>query len=153
MKINQHIIFLGLGANVGDKKKNLKKAIDLLNENIINIKLSKFYETEPWGYEDQDNFLNIAIRGKTSLLPIELLKFVKDVEKKVGRIERFKWGPREIDIDILFYDDLIYKDSDLQIPHPYLHERDFALSPLMDLDPNLVHPILKRTIRHIRSRV
>lgn len=148
-----HEVFLGLGANVGDKKKNLEKAIELLSEKIINIQSSKFYETEPWGYKEQDNFLNAAIRGKTSLLPIELLKFVKDVETRVGRIERFKWGPREIDIDILFYDDLIYKDSDLQIPHPRLHKRDFVLKPLIDLDPNFVHPIFKRTIRHIRSMV
>lgn len=148
-----HKVFLGLGANVGDKKKNLEKAIELLSEKIINIQSSKFYETEPWGYKEQDNFFNAAIRGKTPLLPIELLKFVKDVETRVGRIERFKWGPREIDIDILFYDDLIYKDSDLQIPHPHLHERDFVLKPLMDLDPNFIHPIFKKTIRHIRSMV
>lgn len=148
-----HKVFLGLGANVGDKKKNLEKAIGLLSEKIINIQSSKFYETEPWGYKEQDNFLNAAIRGETSLLPIELLKFVKDVETRVGRIERFKWGPREIDIDILFYDDLIFKNEDIEIPHPRLHERDFVLKPLMDLDPNFVHPIFKKTIRHIRSMV
>lgn len=148
-----HKVFLGLGTNVGDKKKNLEKAIDLLSEKVTNIKSSKFYETEPWGYKDQDKFLNAAIMGETSLSPLEFLKFVKDVEERVGRIERFKWGPREIDIDILFYDDLIYKDSDLQIPHPRLHERDFVLKPLMDLDPNFIHPTFKKTIRHIRSMV
>lgn len=148
-----HKVFLGLGANVGDKKKNLEKAIEFLSEKIVNIQSSKFYETKPWGYKEQENFLNAAILGRTLLLPIELLKFVKDVETRVGRIERFRWGPREIDIDILFYEDLIYQDSNLQIPHPHLHKRDFVLKPLMDLDPNFVHPILKRTIRHIRSMV
>lgn len=152
-----HKVFLGLGANVGDKKKNLEKAIELLSEKIINIQSSKFYETEPWGYKEQDNFLNAAILGKTSLLPIELLKFVKDVETRVGRIERFKWGPREIDIDILFYDNIFYKRNNLEIPHPRLHERDFVLKPLMDLDPNFIHPVLQKTIkelfRHIRSMV
>jgi len=143
---NQKRVFLGLGANVGDKKANIKKAIGYLSENVSDIKLSPIYETKPWGYEKQDNFLNAAVSGKTSLSPSQLLKFVKDAEKKVGRIKRFKWGPREIDIDILFYDDLIYKDDDVVIPHPHLHERDFVLKPLMDLDPNFVHPVFKEKV-------
>ena len=148
-----HTIFLGLGSNVGGKKKNLEKAIEKLREKISEIKTSKFYKTEPWGYKNQEEFLNAAVMGNTSLSPIEVLEFVKDIEKNVGRIERFKWGPREIDIDILFYDDLVYKDADLEIPHPGLHERDFVLKPLMDLDPDFIHPVLKKTTRHIRSMV
>lgn len=146
MKDHLHTIFLGLGANVGDKKANIKKAVELLKGKITNIIVAPIYETKPWGFKEQDNFLNTAIKGNTYLSPLELFKFVKDVEKKVGRVERFKWGPREIDIDILFYDNLVYKDSDLNIPHPYLHERDFVLKPLMDLDPDFVHPVLKKAI-------
>ena len=153
MKIKQHIIFLGLGSNVGDKKKNLEKAVSKLKEEISDIKISKFYETEPWGYTQQDRFLNAAICGKTFLTSLELLRFVKLIEKKIGRIKRFKWGPREIDIDILFYDDLIYKDSSVEIPHPNLWERKFVLEPLMDLDPNFIHPIFKKTVRQLYEKL
>ena len=153
MKIKQHIIFLGLGSNVGDKKKNLEKAVSKLKEEISDIKISKFYETEPWGYRDQDKFLNAAVSGKTFLTSLELLRFVKLIEKKIGRIKRFKWGPREIDIDILFYDDLIYKDSSVEIPHPNLWERKFVLEPLMDLDPNFIHPIFKKTVRQLYEKL
>lgn len=152
MKINQHVIFLGLGSNVGDKKQNLEKAIGELGEKISDIHVSKFYETEPWGYTKQDKFLNAAIRGKTFLAPPELLGLIKLVEKKIGRIKRFKWGPREIDIDILFYDDLVYKDKSITIPHPFIQERKFVLDPLMDLDPDFIHPVLKKTIRQIYEK-
>lgn len=153
MKTNQHIAFLGLGTNVGDKKKNLKEAIGKLQEKISNIQVSKFYETEPWGYKNQDKFLNAAIRGTTFLSPSDLLKLIKFIEKEVGRVERFKWGPREIDIDILFYDDLIYKNNFLTIPHPFLQEREFVLKPLVDLDPNFVHPIFKKTVRQLYEKL
>lgn len=149
----KHTVFLGLGANVGDKKKNLNKAIVKLKEKISDIHVSKFYETEPWGYENQDKFLNAAIGGTTFLSPNDLLKFVKQIEKEVGRVERFKWGPREIDIDILFYDSLIYKDNSLIIPHPFLHERKFVLEPLMDLDSNFIHPVFKKTIRQLYEKL
>lgn len=153
MKTKQHIIFLGLGANVGDKKQNLEEAIDKLREKIFDIQVSKFYETEPWGYTEQDKFLNAAIRGKTFLSPSELLEFIKLVEKKIGRVKRFKWGPREIDIDILFYDDLAYKDDFLTIPHPFIQERKFVLEPLLDLDPNLIHPVFKKTVRQFYEKL
>ncbi len=153
MIINKHTIFLGIGSNVGNRKKHIESAVNYLEEKISGLQLSKLYETKPWGYKNQDDFLNAVIKGKTSLSSLKLFQFVKTIEKKVGRIKRFKWGPREIDIDILFYDNLIYKDKNLEIPHPRLHEREFVLSPLMDLDPDLVHPVFKKTIRHIRSRV
>lgn len=146
MRDKLHTIFLGLGANVGDKKANIKNAIELLKEKIKDVVVAPIYLTKPWGYKEQDNFLNTAIKGNTSFSPLELFKFVKDIEKKVGRIERFKWGPREIDIDIFFYDNLIYKDNILEIPHPRLHERDFVLKPLTDLDLNLEHPIFKKKV-------
>lgn len=148
-----HKVYLALGANVGDKKKNLKAVIGLLKEKIKNIEVARIYETKPWGFKEQDNFLNTALIGSTSLSPLQLLKFVKDIEKKIGRIKRFRWGPREIDIDILFYNNLIFKNKILEIPHPRLHERDFVLKPLMDLDPNFVHPGLNKTIKKLYAEL
>lgn len=148
-----HKVFLALGANVGNKKKNLKEAIKFLSEKIENIKVAQIYETKPWGFKEQGNFLNTALKGDTSLSPLQLLKFVKDIERKIGRIKRFKWGPREIDIDILFYDSLMFGNKILEIPHPRLHERDFVLKPMMDLDPNFIHPKLKKTIRKLYAEL
>lgn len=153
MKTKQHIVFLGVGANVGDKKKNLEKAIEKLKREISDIQVSKFYETEPWAYKNQDKFLNAAIRGTTFLAPSELLKLIKLIEKEIGRVKRFKWGPREIDIDILFYDDLVHKDDSLIVPHPFLQERKFVLEPLMDLDPDFVHPIFKKTVQQLYEKL
>ncbi|MGC9080137.1 2-amino-4-hydroxy-6-hydroxymethyldihydropteridine diphosphokinase [Sulfurihydrogenibium sp.] len=142
-------VFLGLGSNVGDREKNLKEAINLLSEKINIIKLSKIYETKPVGVENQPDFLNMAVFGETILDPVNLFSFVKEVEKKVGRVERYRWGPREIDIDILFFNDLVLELEYLQIPHPRIHERDFVLKPLMDLDPDFVHPVLKKSVREL----
>ena len=153
MKTKPHVIFLGLGANVGNKKQNIEKAIRELKEKISDIQVSKFYETEPWGYTQQDRFLNAAICGKTFLTSLELLRFVKLIEKKIGRIKRFKWGPREIDIDILFYDNLAHKDDSLTIPHPFIQEREFVLKPLMDLDPDFIHPVSKKTVRQLYEKL
>jgi 2-amino-4-hydroxy-6-hydroxymethyldihydropteridine diphosphokinase len=144
-----HTIFLALGSNVGDKVSNLEQAILLLEKHVSDIKKAQLYQTKPVGYEQQDNFVNTAVAGQTDLTPEELFLFVKEIEKQVGRIERFRWGPREIDIDILFYDDLILKNETLQIPHPRLHERDFVVRPLMDLAPQLRHPILQQTIAEL----
>ncbi|MGD0331044.1 MAG: 2-amino-4-hydroxy-6-hydroxymethyldihydropteridine diphosphokinase [Nitrososphaeria archaeon] len=146
-------IYLALGSNVGDRASNLKKAIELLRRKIQEIKLSLVYETKPVGYEKQDNFLNMVLEGKTELSPIQLLEFVKQVEKDTGRIRRFNGGPREIDVDILFYDDLIYHDGQLDIPHPRLHERDFVLRPLMDLNPEIIHPIYKKAVGQLYSEI
>lgn len=153
MKTNMYTIFLGLGSNVGDKKKNLEKTIEKLREKISDINISKFYETEPWGYTQQDKFLNAAIRGKTFLSPSKLLKFIKLIEKELGRVKRFKWGPREIDIDILFYDNLVFKDNVITIPHPFIQERKFVLEPLMDLDPSFIHPVFKQTVRQLYEKL
>jgi len=142
-------IFLALGANVGNKKEHIKKAIDLLSEKITSIQRAPLYETRAVGYTNQDNFVNTAIAGDTVLKPEELLLFVKSIEKKIGRIYRFHWGPREIDIDILFYGNSVLNKENLVIPHPRLHERDFVLKPLRELDATFVHPLLKKTIREL----
>ncbi len=144
-----HNVYLALGSNIGNKKDNMDKAINLLSQHISNITVAKFYETKPMYYEKQENFLNSALRGQTSLSPRELLTFVKKLEKEIGRKKRFPNGPREIDIDILFYDDIIFKDEHVQIPHPRIEERDFVLKPLMDLNPEFIHPVLKKSIKKL----
>ena len=128
-----HTVYLSLGSNVGDRKGNLARAEQLLAEGVTVVRRAPTYETDPVGIVDQPKFLNTAIEIKTDLAPRELLTFVKQIEKKVGRIEREHWGPREIDIDILTYDYIKYKDDQLEIPHPRMHERDFVLRPLADI--------------------
>ena len=130
-----HTIFLALGTNLGDREKNIKEALKLLKEKVIGMKLASIYESKPQGRINQSNFLNSALKGKTSLSPQELLHFVKGIERKMGRVDRGINGPREIDIDILFYDDIVLDTPDLKIPHPRISERDFVLRPLLDLAP------------------
>ena len=144
-----HKVFLGLGSNVGNKIENIKKAINLLQEKINNIEVAPFYVSKAVGYENQDDFVNTVLKGYTKLNPFELLEFTKQVEKQVGRIYRFHWGPREIDIDILFYDDLVINTEDLVIPHPRIQERDFVLMPLMDLEKGFMHPNLNVSVEEL----
>jgi len=144
-------VYLGLGSNVGDRLLNLNKAIELLSEKIQILKKSKIYISKAVGYTDQPDFYNMVLYGKTDLSPEELFNFIKDVEKNVGRVYRFHWGPREIDIDILFYNDLVYKSDKLNIPHPRLHERDFVLLPLIELNPKLFHPVLNKRVSDLKE--
>jgi dihydropteroate synthase/2-amino-4-hydroxy-6-hydroxymethyldihydropteridine diphosphokinase len=147
MTANSHIVYLGLGTNSGDRHANLLSAAALLPPKVTVLTQSPIYQTPPWGYTEQADFLNQVIKAETTLTPLELLKYVKEIEEKVGRTATFRWGPREIDIDILFYDDLIFEDKKLTIPHPYLHQRNFVLVPLADLSPDLLHPLTGLTVR------
>jgi 2-amino-4-hydroxy-6-hydroxymethyldihydropteridine diphosphokinase len=149
----QHLIYLGMGTNAGDRLANLQAAVDGLAPQVEVLAISRVYQTPPWGYTEQADFLNIALKAITGLNPEELLVFLKDLESRVGRTATFHWGPREIDIDILFYDDLILEQSGLTIPHPMLHKRAFVLIPLTDLDENLEHPNLDQTIRQLVNEV
>ena len=142
-------IFLALGSNIDNRKQHIETAIVLLREKVQDITVAPLYETKPRYFEDQQNFLNTVLRGFTDLEPRELLQFTKAVQKEVGRVERFRNGPREIDIDILFYDNVAYKDEELEIPHPRLQERDFVLQPFADINPDFSHPVLKKTIRKL----
>ena len=146
-------IFLALGSNIGDKKANIDRAIELLKKKIKDISVSSYYLTKPVGYLKQENFINVAIVGQTLLSPQELLEFIREVEENLGRVKRFKNGPREIDIDILFYDDLILKENSLTIPHPGIAERDFVLKPLLDLDARLIHPVLHISIEKLYKKI
>ncbi|MGA7194973.1 MAG: 2-amino-4-hydroxy-6-hydroxymethyldihydropteridine diphosphokinase [Anaerolineales bacterium] len=144
-----HIIYLALGTNLGDRSANLRAAIKALSPEIKVIAESKVYETPPWGYENQPAFLNMAVKCETALEPESLLKRLKQLEVQLGREQSFRWGPRLIDIDILFYDDLILESESLTIPHPSLHERAFVLVPLAEIAPNFVHPVLKKSIKEL----
>ncbi len=147
----QDNIFLALGSNKGDRLSYLNNAlIELENNGIKVIKKSSILETKAYGVENQDNFLNMAIQISCDLSPENLLITIKNIEKKVGRTPSFKWGPREIDIDIIYYNNLILnktieKDFQLIIPHPDLHNRNFVLIPLTEIAPNFIHPVLQKT--------
>jgi len=141
--------YLGLGTNLGNQKENLNKALEAISLKMSISKQSSLYETTAWGYTEQPNFLNQVIQVETDLSLLRLLNFLKKTEVKLGRVENFRYGPRLIDIDILFYDDLVITTSRLQIPHPMLPERAFVLVPLNEIAPGLVHPVLKKTITEL----
>ena len=135
-----HTIYIALGTNLGDRLANLRAAIDAFDPEIIVTAESHVYETPPWGYEDQPAFLNMVVKAETDLEPESLLAYLKQLEVELGREDNFRWGPRLIDLDILFYDDLVIESPPLVIPHPRLHERGFVLIPLLDIAPDIVHP-------------
>ena len=149
--MKEHTVYLALGSNLGDRLANLKQAIDSLTPQMEVKAKSSVYETPPWGYEDQPKFLNQVIKAKTYLDPEPLLKHLKRLEVALGRKESFPNGPRLIDMDILFYDDLVLNNPSLVIPHPRLHERGFVLLPLMDISPDLVHPINQKSVREMMA--
>jgi 2-amino-4-hydroxy-6-hydroxymethyldihydropteridine diphosphokinase len=146
-------IYLALGSNIGDRGDNLRRAVAALAPEVQVASESPVYETPAWGYQDQPPFLNMALQAETSLPPEALLAHVKRLEIGLGRTPSFHWGPRLIDIDILFYDDLILDTPDLTIPHPRLHERAFVLVPLNNLAPRLVHPVLGQTVSELLASV
>jgi 2-amino-4-hydroxy-6-hydroxymethyldihydropteridine diphosphokinase len=146
-------VYLALGANVGNKKAGISNAIKLLTNKLKNVRRAPLYTTKPVGYTKQADFLNTAISGQTDLSPRQLLKYIKEVERQVGRVQRLRWGPREIDIDIIFYGDVVLETSSLTIPHPRFRTRDFVLQPLADLNPELVDPLTQKTVSQLLGEV
>lgn len=139
-------IFLSLGSNIGDRKKFLLNAINSMKTKVDITAVSSFYLTEPWGNENQNSFINICVKGDTQLPAEELLRFIKSIESTLGRTAGEKWGPREIDIDILFYGRETISSGGLEVPHPHLAERAFVLVPLSEIAPDFVHPSLKKSV-------
>jgi 2-amino-4-hydroxy-6-hydroxymethyldihydropteridine diphosphokinase len=145
---DRNIVFIGIGSNEGDKTANIKSAIDLISkvEDCKVEKVSSVYETLPFGDIKQNNFLNAVIKITTTLNPQELFIELKQIEKKLGRIVREQWGPREIDLDILFFNDLIFSDEIITLPHKGIIYRDFVLVPLIEIEPELVHPVFNKKV-------
>lgn len=150
-----HTVYVGMGSNMGDKEKNLKDAIKLIEDSSKSkvTKISKFYTTKPVGYLEQDDFLNCAIEVKTILPPEEFMTALLKFEKILKRERIIHWGPRTIDLDILMYDNLVTSEEDYIIPHPRMSERLFVIEPLCDIAPYLVHPILNRRIVDIKAEL
>ncbi len=142
-------VYIALGSNLGDRVKNLNDAIARLAPFLQVLRASSIYETEPVGVRDQPWFLNQVVCGTTALSPVDLLRRVKRIEIEMGRTEGIRFGPRPIDLDILFYDRVIALSPALTIPHPRLHERAFVLTPLAEIAPDLIHPRLRRPIRDL----
>ena len=143
-------VYLALGSNVGDSHATIAQAIALLARGAVtDIRCAPLYTSKAVGYTDQPDFLNTALIGQTELPPLELLRALKQIEQRVGRIKRFRWGPREIDIDIIFYDDELLNTAELVIPHPRFAERSFVLQPLVDLDADLVDPLSGQTVAQL----
>lgn len=150
-----HKVYLSLGSNMGDKRENLLEAIKKVGEleNTEVVKSSTILETEPFGYIEQDNFLNACLEVKTLLTPQEFLSSILKIELDMGRVREIKWGPRVIDIDILFYDDEIIQEDNLAVPHPWICEREFVLEPLSEIAPNYVHPLERKTIMMLARKL
>ncbi|MCI7664866.1 MAG: 2-amino-4-hydroxy-6-hydroxymethyldihydropteridine diphosphokinase [Fusobacterium mortiferum] len=150
-----HRVYLSLGSNIGNKRKNLMEAIRKIGEleNTEVVKSSTILETEPFGYLEQDNFLNACLEVKTLMTAQEFLKEILQIELDMGRVREIKWGPRIIDIDILFYDKEIIEEDNLAVPHPWICEREFVLDPLSEIAPNYIHPLEKKTITMLARKL
>ena len=147
-------VYLLLGSNLGDRQTYLKEAIMHIESEISPVvKTSAIYETQSWGKTDSPDYLNQVILIETELSAHVLLKKLLNFERIIGRTREEKWGPRIIDIDILFYGDEIINQPDLQVPHPHLHTRRFTLEPLAELAPTLIHPLLQKNILKLKNEL
>ncbi len=150
---NSKTVILHTGSNKGDPQLQLEEAI-LHIEVLIGpvVKMSSVYETEPWGNSDQPNFYNQALEIHTDRTPQEVLQLIHEIEHKMGRRREIKWGERNIDIDMIFYESEILKTEKLTLPHPHMHQRNFVLIPVMEIVPEFVHPELGETVEELYFR-
>ena len=149
----KHETYLSLGSNLGNKKLQIDNAIQLIADRVGEvIKQSSWYETSPWGFSSDDNFLNIALKVNTNLWAEEVFQNIAGIEQQLGRKRKgVGYASRVIDIDILFYDDCVINQESLTIPHPRLHLRRFVLIPMNEIEPDLIHPILNKSIKLLLS--
>lgn len=155
IKRRWNVAYISLGSNMGNKKENLERAIKEIAKlnNTFVTKKSEIIETEPFGYKEQDDFLNACIEIKTLLFSKELLYELLEIEKNMGRERKIKWGPRIIDLDIIFFNKEVREEEELILPHPYVEYRDFVLKPLEEINPNFIHPILNKRISTLRKEL
>lgn len=143
-------VWIALGSNMGEGRKNLDLAIKMMNERGVLVeKVSTYIETEPYGYTEQDNFVNAVCIAETKFSPRELLEVLLKIELDMGRVRIIKWGPRIIDLDILFYEDLIIDEEDLKVPHIEIQKRSFVLEPVNEISPDKIHPVFKKTVHQL----
>jgi 2-amino-4-hydroxy-6-hydroxymethyldihydropteridine diphosphokinase len=147
------MVYLALGSNVGDSRQHIKQAVALLAAILDDMKQAPVYLSKAIGYTDQSDFLNTAVSGLTDLEPAALLQQVKATEQQIGRTPTFPHGPREIDIDIIFYGDTVLETDELALPHPGFRDRDFVLRPLLDLEPSLTDPATGQTVASLLASI
>ncbi|MBD5637791.1 2-amino-4-hydroxy-6-hydroxymethyldihydropteridine diphosphokinase [Clostridium botulinum] len=149
-----HTAYVAFGSNIGEKESYIKRALEKIEKRGMKIiKVSPIYETEPYGVLDQDSFLNGVVKIETNLTPENLIEVLLDIEKQLDRVRERRWGPRTIDLDIIFYDDLIINKNNLIIPHKDMENREFVLKPLCHIDENFIHPVLKKSVRQLYDRL
>jgi len=143
-----HIVYIGIGSNLGDKIDQCRRAISEilgLDHHRLLAK-SSLFKTRPWGRTFQDDFINGVIKIETDLDAYALLRMLKMIESRLGRKETFRWGPRAIDLDILLFDQEVIRTEEFQVPHPSMHERQFVLIPLAEIDRDLIHPVFQKSV-------
>lgn len=146
--------YIALGSNLGDKEKNLRRALLLLTQQGVEVvRVSSFLSTEPYGVTDQPQFLNAVACVRTSLAPLALLDVLLATELAMGRVRLRHWGERNIDLDLLLYEDVVLDTPRLRLPHPDMQNRDFVLLPLAEIAPELKHPTLQKTIYELKENL
>lgn len=144
-------VYIGIGSNIGDREGNISAAVERVDELVGNVtKKSSIYETEPWGFQADEQFLNMVLEVETELSPSDVLETIQKIETRLGRTRSdVRYSSRIIDIDILLYEDVVINQGNLQIPHPLMHERNFVLVPLDEIAPDLIHPVYAKTISEL----
>jgi len=150
-------LYLSIGTNLGDRQSNLKTAITLIGRRMGTVQaVSKVVETEPWGFQSPNTFLNQALQVTTDMNPVDALKAAQAIEREMGRASKSHnsmYADRLIDIDLIFFDDQVIELPGLKIPHPLMHKRQFVLEPLSEIAPEIVHPLLHKTVREMFEEI